>query len=94
MALSSEFTLDSGLAALRAACSFHGLSTSGSKRKCFGRLLTYMKQVELETAREAMQGGFIIEILNQFPSQSALLHLRWRSMISLTHHSRTGAHTA
>jgi hypothetical protein len=53
-----------------------------------------MKQVELETAREAMQGGFIIEILNQFPSQSALLHLRWRSMISLTHNSRTGAHTA
>ena len=29
----------------------------GSKKKCYGRLLTYMKQVELETAREAMQAA-------------------------------------
>ena len=38
----------SGLAALRAGCSFYGLSSSGSKSKCFERLLNHSKKLELD----------------------------------------------
>ena len=38
----------SGLAALRAGCTFYGLSTSGSKQRCFQRLLDHQKKLELD----------------------------------------------
>ena len=49
-----ELTAESTMASLRAACSFYNLSTSGSKSKCYKRLVNYLKQMELETAREAV----------------------------------------
>ena len=39
---------DGGLAALRAGCAYHNLSTSGSKHRCFQRLLQHSKKLELE----------------------------------------------
>eukprot|EP00435_Cladocopium_sp_Y103_P024696 s2951_g6.t1 len=49
----------SGLSALRAGCTFHGLSTSGSKQRCFQRLLDHSKKLELTmitaAAKEAQQ---------------------------------------
>ena len=65
-------TQESGLAALRAACSFHALSTSGSKKICFGRLLTYMKQVGLETAREALQAAERLHHRDPRPAQARI----------------------
>jgi hypothetical protein len=38
----------SSLAALRAGCSFYGVSSSGSKLKCFKRLIEHSKKLELE----------------------------------------------
>ena len=40
---------DTGLAALRAGCAFYGLSSSGSKQRCFQRIVDHLKKVELET---------------------------------------------
>eukprot|EP00435_Cladocopium_sp_Y103_P008378 s145_g2.t1 len=52
---------DSWLAALRAGCSFYGISSSGSKQKCFQRLLDHTKKLELEmvmsAAKEVQQQG-------------------------------------
>ena len=49
----------SGLAALRAGCQFYNLSQSGSKLKCFQRLIDHQKKLELElvlaSARDAQQ---------------------------------------
>ena len=39
---------NSSLAALRTGCSFYNLSTSGSKSKCFKRLVEHIKSLELE----------------------------------------------
>ena len=48
----------SSLAALRAGCSFYSFSTSGSKSKCFKRLVEHSKKLELDmvmaAAREAV----------------------------------------
>eukprot|EP00435_Cladocopium_sp_Y103_P067384 s792_g30.t1 len=43
----------SSLAALRAGCSFYNLSTSGSKSKCFKRLLEHSKKLELDMVMAA-----------------------------------------
>lgn len=49
-----ELTADSGSMALHAALTNLGLSTSGSKVKCFGRLLKYQKKHELEVLQSAV----------------------------------------
>ena len=43
----------SNLASLRAGCSFYKLSTSGSKMKCFKRLLEHSKKLELDMVMSA-----------------------------------------
>eukprot|EP00435_Cladocopium_sp_Y103_P042490 s2990_g11.t1 len=48
-----ELTAQSSLRALRAGLTFNGLSTSGSKQKCFDRLLNFQKQMELQTVHAA-----------------------------------------
>ena len=49
----------SALAALRAGCCFYNLSTSGSKQKCFQRLLDHAKKLDLQmmtaAAKEAQR---------------------------------------
>eukprot|EP00435_Cladocopium_sp_Y103_P044674 s1582_g12.t1 len=49
----------SALAALRAGCQFYNLSTSGSKQRCFQRLIDHQKKLELElvisASRDAQQ---------------------------------------
>jgi hypothetical protein len=50
-----ELTPESSLQSLRAALTFHGLSTSGSKSKCFTRLLNHQKQQELEIINAATE---------------------------------------
>ena len=50
-----ELTPDSSLQALRTALTFHSLSTSGSKTKCFTRLLNHQKQHELEIIHAATE---------------------------------------
>ena len=52
-----ELTAESSPSSLRAACGFHRLSTSGSKQKCYRRLVTYMQNQELEAAKEAVNVG-------------------------------------
>ena len=51
----NSVTLDanSSQATLKAGLRYFGKSTSGSKRKLFERLVSHMKQMELELAREA-----------------------------------------
>ena len=46
---------DSGLAALRAGCAFYGLSSSGSKQRCFQRMLDHQKKLELDMVLAASQ---------------------------------------
>lgn len=43
----------STLSTLRAGCRFYGVSTSGSRQRCFQRLLEYQKKCELELAMNA-----------------------------------------
>ena len=50
-----ELTPESSLQALRTALTFHALSTSGSKSKCFTRLLNHQKQQELEIIHAATE---------------------------------------
>ena len=50
-----ELTPESSLQALRTALTFHSLSTSGSKSKCFTRLLNHQKQQELEIIHAATE---------------------------------------
>ena len=49
-----KLTATSGLQALRTALTGLCLSTSGSKQKCFGRLLSYQKKHELEVLQSAV----------------------------------------
>lgn len=52
-----EIFKDTALATMRQACSFYGISSSGSKQRCFSRLFEYQKRLELQSilgaAREA-----------------------------------------
>ena len=50
-----ELTPDSNLQSLRTALTFYGLSTSGSKSRCFTRLLNHQKQQELEIIQAATE---------------------------------------
>ena len=50
-----ELTPESSLKALKAGCTYHSLSTSGSKVKCFTRLLNHQKQQELEVIHSAVE---------------------------------------
>ena len=50
-----ELTADSSLRALRVALTHYGLSTSGPKAKCFNRLLTHQKQLELQVVHGAAE---------------------------------------
>eukprot|EP00435_Cladocopium_sp_Y103_P064564 s72_g26.t1 len=52
-----ELTATSSLAALRAGLSFYTLSTSGSKQKCFTKLLNHAKRLELETVTAAAKNA-------------------------------------
>ena len=52
-----ELTEGSSLASLRLAGGFRNLSTSGSKVKCYRRLVNYMQKEGLEAAKEAMNIG-------------------------------------
>ena len=45
--------LTSALVALRAGCQFYNLSTSGSKQRCFQRLVDHQKKLELELVMSA-----------------------------------------
>ena len=49
-----ELTPESKLRELRAACGFYGISTSGSKLKCYQRLVSYIKELELKAASAAV----------------------------------------
>ena len=55
-------TAESSLASLRAACNSYGISTSGSKLKCFGRLLNHQKGLELQTITHAAQDALNAEV--------------------------------
>ena len=48
----------SSLATLRAGCSFYGISSSGSKQKCFKRLIEHSKKLELESVMAAAKEAF------------------------------------
>ena len=50
-----ELTAESSLAALRSACGFYGISQSGGKLKCYGRLVNHLKKLELELMTNAAQ---------------------------------------
>ena len=50
-----ELTVESSLAALRSGCSFYGISQSGGKMKCYGRLVNHLKKLELELLKDAAQ---------------------------------------
>ena len=50
-----ELTPESSLKALKAGCTYHSSSTSGSKVKCFARLLNHKKQQELEVIHYAVE---------------------------------------
>ena len=45
----TKLNMNSALAALRAGCTFFNLAISGSKRRCFQRIVNHLKKVELET---------------------------------------------
>ena len=49
-----ELTTESSLQSLRTALTSKGLSTSGSKQKCFKRLLEFQKKTELEIIQSAI----------------------------------------
>lgn len=49
-----ELTPETRLKELRAACSFYGISTSGSKLKCYQRLVSHIKELELKAAASAV----------------------------------------
>ena len=55
-----EVRASSTLAVLRAACRFHNLSTSGSKLKCYRRLVNHLQKMELDAAREAAHGSEVV----------------------------------
>ena len=50
-----ELTAESSLAALRSGCNFYGISQSGGKMKCYGRLVNHLKKLELELLKDAAQ---------------------------------------
>eukprot|EP00435_Cladocopium_sp_Y103_P022455 s491_g5.t1 len=65
-------TLKSGssLAALRAACSSYGISSSGGKLKCFSRLVNHQKNLELQTITHAAQDALNAQV--RVPNAPAL----------------------
>ena len=54
-----EMKADSTLAVLRQASSFLGIARSGSKRKCYGRIVAHLQKLELQAAKEAAEGAQI-----------------------------------
>ena len=101
-----ELTEASGLQALRTALTGLGLSTSGSKQKCFARLLAYHKKHELEVLQSAVaksqQDGERkpnAQPLHTPPSQEVqdlhnLTHCPYQPWCSacVTHQARADAH--
>ena len=53
----AELTAASTLASLRAGLNFYGLSTSGSKAKCFQKLLNHQKKLELDNVKAAAEAA-------------------------------------
>ena len=49
-----ELIQSSSMAILKAACSFYKPSASIPKTKCYRRFVHYLKQMELETAKRAV----------------------------------------
>ena len=96
----------SSLAALRAGCSFYSLSTSGSKSKCFKRLVEHSKKLELDmvmaAAREAVNqqersplAPVSVEVPSEWEqSQHRLTHLPFKSWCPscLAHRARSDKH--
>eukprot|EP00435_Cladocopium_sp_Y103_P023403 s3793_g5.t1 len=52
-----ELTAQSTLAVMRQALKHYNLSTSGSKAKCFSRLVNHLKKLELEIAHAAAKAA-------------------------------------
>jgi hypothetical protein len=52
----------SSLATLRAACGFYGVSRSGSKAKCYGRLCQHQKTLELLAAQAAVAQAQMLKL--------------------------------
>lgn len=53
----SKLKPSSALAALRAACTFYNISSSGSRLRCFQRLAGHQKRLELEIVMAAAKDG-------------------------------------
>ena len=64
---------ESSLKALRAACTFYGISTNGSKNKCYQRLVNHQKKVELQAVTEAVSQAR--GALERFPREQAVATL-------------------
>ena len=65
-----ELSLDSPLRTLRAACAFYQVGQSGSKRKCFGRLVEHQARLELLQARDLARHAQ--ELQGREPREQAL----------------------
>ena len=49
-------TVQSTLAKLRAACATYGISSSGSKAKCFKRLMEHQQKLQMQTVMNGLKG--------------------------------------
>ena len=65
-----DLSLDSPLRTLRAACAFYQVGQSGSKRKCFGRLVEHQARLELLQARDLAKHAQ--ELQGREPREQAL----------------------
>ena len=55
-------TINSALANLRAACATYGISSSGSKAKCFKRLMEHQQKLQMQTVMNASRDALNAEI--------------------------------
>ena len=65
-----ELTVQNSLSLLRTACSFYGISTSGSKQKCFARLMNHQAKMQLETVKDLAKE--VIESAQRIPNEVIL----------------------
>ena len=91
-----QLTATSKLRELRAACHFYGISQSGSRLKCFQRIVSHLKECELKAASEAVAAAEL-QMARQPKMQNILRSLRSRYrtfMHSHTCHISRGAKSA
>ena len=55
-------TVQSALANLRAACATYGISSSGSKAKCFKRLMEHQQKLQMQTVMNASRDALNAEV--------------------------------